>query len=179
MPGGRSKRRRPRSSGLGGCWGLRRRAARLAGRQSQLDHGAAGQGVVERAGLVAMAGFYVWVALTTSATLSYGIIAAQMAGVRAWHGPHLGTCDRGDHGRCLPDDGRRRVGRERHDQAGGRHPWCGGDRERVRIRLRFTARRRPPGRSPGPGRGAGNGNQAEDRQPWNAMAPSACRTAIG
>src|SRR5205814_4546717 len=30
------------------------------------------------AGLVAMAGFYGWVAATTSATLSYGVIAAQM-----------------------------------------------------------------------------------------------------
>jgi EmrB/QacA subfamily drug resistance transporter len=38
----------------------------------------AGTKIVVTAGLVAMAGFYVWVALTTSATLSYGIIAAQM-----------------------------------------------------------------------------------------------------
>src|SRR6516162_3965376 len=38
----------------------------------------AGTKLVVTAGMVAMAGFYVWVAVTTSATLSYGIIAAQM-----------------------------------------------------------------------------------------------------
>jgi EmrB/QacA subfamily drug resistance transporter len=38
----------------------------------------AGTKLVVTAGLVAMAAFYVWVAATTSATLSYGIIAAQM-----------------------------------------------------------------------------------------------------
>src|SRR5207237_9875941 len=38
----------------------------------------AGTKLVVTAGLVAMAGFYGWVAATTSATLSYGVIAAQM-----------------------------------------------------------------------------------------------------
>jgi len=38
----------------------------------------AGTKLIVTAGLVAMAGFYGWVAATTSATLSYGIIAAQM-----------------------------------------------------------------------------------------------------
>ena len=38
----------------------------------------AGTKLVVTTGLVAMAGFYGWVAATTSATLSYGIIAAQM-----------------------------------------------------------------------------------------------------
>jgi EmrB/QacA subfamily drug resistance transporter len=38
----------------------------------------AGSKLIVTAGLVAMAGFYGWVAATTSATLSYGIIAAQM-----------------------------------------------------------------------------------------------------
>jgi EmrB/QacA subfamily drug resistance transporter len=38
----------------------------------------AGTKIVVTAGLVAMAGFYVWVAATTTATLSYGVIAAQM-----------------------------------------------------------------------------------------------------
>ena len=38
----------------------------------------AGTKLIVTAGLVAMAAFYGWVAATTSATLSYGIIAAQM-----------------------------------------------------------------------------------------------------
>jgi EmrB/QacA subfamily drug resistance transporter len=38
----------------------------------------AGTKLIVTTGLVAMAGFYAWVAATTSATLSYGIIAAQM-----------------------------------------------------------------------------------------------------
>jgi hypothetical protein len=38
----------------------------------------AGTKLIVTAGLVAMAGFYGWVAVTISATLSYGIIAAQM-----------------------------------------------------------------------------------------------------
>src|SRR5215472_3700567 len=38
----------------------------------------AGTKLIVTAGMVAMAGFYGWVAATTSATLSYGIIAAQM-----------------------------------------------------------------------------------------------------
>jgi len=38
----------------------------------------AGTKLIVTTGLVAMAGFYGWVAATTSATLSYGIIAAQM-----------------------------------------------------------------------------------------------------
>jgi hypothetical protein len=38
----------------------------------------AGTKLVVTTGLVAMAGFYGWVAATTSATLSYGVIAAQM-----------------------------------------------------------------------------------------------------
>ena len=38
----------------------------------------AGTKLIVTVGLVAMAGFYAWVAATTSATLSYGIIAAQM-----------------------------------------------------------------------------------------------------
>jgi EmrB/QacA subfamily drug resistance transporter len=38
----------------------------------------AGTKLIVTTGLVAMAGFYVWVAATTTATLSYGIIAAQM-----------------------------------------------------------------------------------------------------
>ena len=38
----------------------------------------AGTRLVVTSGLVAMAGFYGWVAATTSASLSYGIIAAQM-----------------------------------------------------------------------------------------------------
>jgi hypothetical protein len=38
----------------------------------------AGTKIVVTAGLAAMAGFYVWVAATTTATLSYGVIAAQM-----------------------------------------------------------------------------------------------------
>jgi EmrB/QacA subfamily drug resistance transporter len=38
----------------------------------------AGAKLVVTAGLVAMAGFYAWVAATTSATLSYGLIAGQM-----------------------------------------------------------------------------------------------------
>jgi predicted MFS family arabinose efflux permease len=38
----------------------------------------AGTKLVVGAGLIAMAAFYVWVAMTASATLSYGIIAAQM-----------------------------------------------------------------------------------------------------
>ena len=38
----------------------------------------AGTKLVVTAGLVAMAGFYGWVAATTSATISYGIVAAQM-----------------------------------------------------------------------------------------------------
>jgi EmrB/QacA subfamily drug resistance transporter len=39
----------------------------------------AGTKLIVTIGLVAMAGFYGWVAATTSATLSYGVIAAQMA----------------------------------------------------------------------------------------------------
>jgi len=38
----------------------------------------AGTKLIVTTGLVAMAGFYAWVAATTSATLAYGIIAAQM-----------------------------------------------------------------------------------------------------
>jgi len=38
----------------------------------------AGTKLIVTSGLVAMAGFYGWVAATTSATLSYGVIAAQM-----------------------------------------------------------------------------------------------------
>src|SRR5262249_8599776 len=38
----------------------------------------AGTKLIVTTGLAAMAGFYAWVAATTSATLSYGIIAAQM-----------------------------------------------------------------------------------------------------
>jgi hypothetical protein len=38
----------------------------------------AGTKLIVTTGLVAMAGFYGWVAATTSATLSYGVIAAQM-----------------------------------------------------------------------------------------------------
>ncbi|HTW09545.1 MAG TPA: MFS transporter [Acidimicrobiales bacterium] len=38
----------------------------------------AGTKLVVTTGLVAMAGFYAWVAATTSSTLSYGVIAAQM-----------------------------------------------------------------------------------------------------
>ena len=38
----------------------------------------AGTKLIVTTGLVAMAAFYGWVAATTSATLSYGIIAAQM-----------------------------------------------------------------------------------------------------
>jgi EmrB/QacA subfamily drug resistance transporter len=38
----------------------------------------AGTKLIVTSGLVAMAGFYAWVAATTSATLSYGVIAAQM-----------------------------------------------------------------------------------------------------
>ena len=38
----------------------------------------AGTKLVVAAGLVAMAGFYAWTAASTSATLSYGIIAIQM-----------------------------------------------------------------------------------------------------
>ncbi|MFY9926992.1 MAG: MFS transporter, partial [Streptosporangiaceae bacterium] len=38
----------------------------------------AGTKLIVTTGLVAMAGFYAWVALTTSTTLSYGIIAVQM-----------------------------------------------------------------------------------------------------
>jgi EmrB/QacA subfamily drug resistance transporter len=38
----------------------------------------AGTKLIVTSGLIAMAGFYAWVAATTSATLSYGVIAAQM-----------------------------------------------------------------------------------------------------
>ncbi len=38
----------------------------------------AGTKLIVTTGLIAMAAFYGWVAATTSATLSYGIIAAQM-----------------------------------------------------------------------------------------------------
>jgi hypothetical protein len=50
-------------------------AGSVAGTQLALR---AGTKLIVTAGLVAMAGFYGWVAATTSATTSYGIIAAQM-----------------------------------------------------------------------------------------------------
>src|SRR5580700_880070 len=50
-------------------------AGSVAGTQIALR---AGTKLIVTAGLVAMAGFYGWVAATTSATLSYGVISAQM-----------------------------------------------------------------------------------------------------
>ena len=74
-------------------------------------------------------------------------------GVRARHGPDLRARHGVHHGRHLAAQGRRRLGRERLHQAGGRHPRRGRDRQCLRIRLRIAADRHPAGGCAGPGRG--------------------------
>jgi len=97
----------------------------------------AGTKLVVTVGLVAMVGFYGWVAATISATLAYGIVAA--------HRIH--------HGRHPAGQGRRRLSHQRLHQAHRRHPRRGRDRQRLRLGLRIPAHRHhAPGRT-GPGRG--------------------------
>ena len=113
----------------------------------------AGTKLIVTTGLVAMAAFYGWVAATTSATISYDIIAVQMVAVRARHGPDLGARHRIHHGRHLAAQGRRRLGRERLHPAHRRHARRGRDRQRVRIGLRVTAHRHHARQRARPGRG--------------------------
>ena len=133
----------------------------------------AGTKLIVTIGLVAMAVFYGWVAATTSATLSYGVIAAQMVSVRARHGPELGARHRVDHGRYFAGQGRRRLGRERLHPADRRHARRGRDRQCLRIGVWSTAdrhhasqRARPDRSDRTPVRRRGVRGRRQDRGPW-------------
>ena len=114
----------------------------------------AGTRLVVTAGLVAMAVFYGWVAATTSASLSYGIIAAQMVLYGLGMGLSSAPATESIMGAISREQGGRRLGRERRHPAHRRHARRRGDRQRLRLRLRVTAHRHHPGGRARPGRGA-------------------------
>ena len=113
----------------------------------------AGTKLIVTIGLVAMAAFYGWVAATTSATISYDVIAAQMVLYGLGMGLSSAPATESIMGAISPAQGRRRLGRERLHQAHRRHARRGRDRQRVRIGLRITPHRHPAGQRARPGRG--------------------------
>ena len=104
-------------------------------------------------GLVAMAGFYVWVAVTASATLSYGIIAVQMVVYGLGMGLTSAPATESIMGAVSRRQAGRRVGGQRHDPAARRHARRGRDRQRLRVAVRLAADRAPAVRAAGPGQG--------------------------
>ena len=113
----------------------------------------AGTKLIVTTGLVAMAAFYGWVAATTSATISYDVIAAQMVLYGLGMGLTSAPATESIMGAISRGQGRRRLGRERLHPAHRRHARRGGDRQRVRIGLRVTADRHHAGQRARPGRG--------------------------
>ena len=99
----------------------------------------AGTKLVVAAGLVAMAAFYGWVAVATTATTSYGVICRADGRVRARDGAHLGAGHRVHHGRRGAAAGRHRFGGQRLDPPARRHAGRRGDRQCLRLPLRLTA----------------------------------------
>ena len=110
----------------------------------------AGTKLIVTIGLVAMAAFYGWVAATTSATISYDIIAAQMVLYGLGMGLTSAPATESIMGAISRRQGRRRLRRERLHQAHRRHARRSRDRQRVRIHLRIAPHRHPAGRRAGP-----------------------------
>ena len=113
----------------------------------------AGTKLIVTTGLVATAVFYGWVAATTSATLSYGIIAAQMV----LYGLGMGLTSAPATESIMGAISRRKagVGSAVNDSTRlhRRHPRRGRARQRVRIGLRITADRQHPSGPARPHRG--------------------------
>ncbi len=107
----------------------------------------AGTKLIVTTGLILMAAFYGWVAATTSATLGYGIIAAQMVLYGLGMGLTSAPATESIMGAISRRQGRRRLGRQRLHPAHRRHPRRGRHRQHLRLRLRIT-----PVRHPAPGR---------------------------
>ena len=89
----------------------------------------AGTKLIVTTGLVAMAVFYGWVAATTSATTSYGIIAAQMVLYGLGMGLTSAPATESIMGAISRGQGRRRLGRQRLHPADRRHAGRGRDRQ--------------------------------------------------
>ena len=113
----------------------------------------AGTKLVVTAGLVAMAAFYGWVAVATTATIGYGIIAVQMVlyglGMGLTSAPAtesiMGAVSRRQAG--VGSGGQRLNPAARRDAGGGR------DRQRLRVAVRLPADRQPAGRAAARGLG--------------------------
>ena len=103
----------------------------------------AGTKLVVAAGLVAMAAFYGWVAVATTATTSYGVISVQMVVYGLGMGLTSAPAHRVHHGRRGAAAGRHRFGGQRLDPAARRHAGRRGDRQRLRLPLRLTADQQP------------------------------------
>ena len=112
----------------------------------------AGTKLIVTTGLVAMARFYGWVAATTSTTIGYDVIAAQMVLYGLGMGLTSAPATESIMG-AISAAGRRRLGHERLHPAHRRHARRGGDRQRVRIGLRITADRHAARQRARPGRG--------------------------
>ena len=133
----------------------------------------AGTKLIVTTGLVAMAAFYGWAAATTSATLSYGVIAAQMVlyglGLGLSSAPAtesiMGAISRAKAGVGSAVNDSTRLDR--------RHARRGRDRQCLRIGVRITAHRHPARQRARPGRGdrtpvrrRGVRGRRQDRGPW-------------
>ena len=136
----------------------------------------AGTKLIVTTGLVAMAAFYGWVAATTSATLSYGVIAAQMVlyglGMGLTSAPAtesiMGAISRAKAGVGSAVNDATRLRR--------RHPRRGRDRQRLRIGLRITAHRHPAsGRARPRSRRSHTSPSAPRTRPPARSPPSATR----
>ena len=107
----------------------------------------AGTKLIVTTGLVAMAVFYGWVAATTSASLSYDVIAVQMVLYGLGMGLTSAPATEAIMGVVSRSRAGRRLGRQR------RHPAHRGDarrrRARQRLRLESTGRGSPPPPRPG------------------------------
>ena len=112
----------------------------------------AGTKLIVTTGLVAMAVFYGWVAVTTSATLSYGVIAAQMVLYGLGLGLSSAPATESIMGAISRGQGWRRLGGQRLHPAGRRHARRGRDRQCLRIGVRIAADRHPASQRARPGR---------------------------
>ena len=86
---------------------------------------------------------------STSATLSYGIIAVQMVLYGLGMGLTSAPATESIMGAISRQQGRGRFGRQRRHPADRRHPRRGRDRQRLRLRVRVPADRHPAGGVPG------------------------------
>ena len=137
----------------------------------------AGTKLIVTIGLVAMAVFYGWVAATTSATLSYGVIAVQMVLYGLGMGLTSAPATEAIMGAVSRSKAGRRLGRQRRHPAHRRHARRRRARQRLRLRLRVAAHRHHPGRRARPGRGArapvGRRGLRGGRRPRAARPPRA------